>query len=84
MHGVVQPLQPLLQPSGAVLADAVRRSRAPLWLPWPLPRGWVVTGVGCAGDERRGGRAAVVACTGPAPLGGGGELLLVADRKSVV
>ncbi|MEV7547704.1 DUF6758 family protein, partial [Streptomyces sp. NPDC089915] len=32
------------------------------------------------GGDRTGGRATVVACTGPGPLGGLGELLLVAEE----
>jgi hypothetical protein len=50
---------------------------------WPLPRGWVVTGVASAGDERIGTSAVAVACSGPAPLGGPGELLLVAEEPGV-
>jgi len=52
-------------------------------LPWPLARGWLVTGLAAAGDERTGARATAVACTGPAPLGGVGELVLVAEEPGV-
>jgi hypothetical protein len=44
------------------------RSRVPLWLPWPLPTGWLVTGLRMAGDEHSGPVAVVVACSGPNPL----------------
>ena len=55
----------------------------PVWLPWPLPQGWVVTGFTYAGDQRSGAVATVVACSGPAPLGGAGELLLVAEEPGI-
>ncbi len=35
------------------------------------------------GDDRSGGRATAVACSGPGPLGGIGELLLVAEELGV-
>ncbi|WP_342670921.1 DUF6758 family protein [Micromonospora inyonensis] len=56
----------------------------PLWSPWPLPPGWTVTGVGWAGDDRTGVRATVVACAGPAPLGGGpADVVFVAEEPGV-
>ena len=55
----------------------------PVWLPWPLPRGWLVTGFATAGDERTGWRATAVACSGPAPLGGVADLVLVAEEPGV-
>ncbi len=83
LHGQVHPLQPVVQPTVQVLADYARRAAVPVWVPWPLPQGWVVTGAVCAGDDRSGGRATVVACSGPAPLGGAGELFLVAEEPGV-
>jgi hypothetical protein len=71
------------RPSVAALAGVVRGSQVPVWLPWPLPAGWVFTGVAHAGDERDGARSVAVACTGPGPLGGSGELLLVAEEMGV-
>jgi len=52
-------------------------------MPWPLPVGWLFTGVACAGDDRSGARATAVACSGPGPLGGPGELILVAEELGV-
>jgi hypothetical protein len=43
----------------------------------------MVTGVGWAGDDRDGARATAVACSGPAPLGGPGDVLLVAEEPGV-
>jgi hypothetical protein len=58
-------------------------ARVPLWAPSPLLPGWTITGVGWAGDDRSGTRATVLACTGPAPLGGVADLLLVAEEPGV-
>lgn len=82
-HGAVDPLQPFERPSAALAHGIVALTEVPLWLPWPLPRGWVVTGLGYAGDPRTGPRATVVACSGPSPVGGAGELLIVAEEPSV-
>lgn len=54
-----------------------------MWLPWPLPDRWLVTGFAYAGDEHTGARACAVACSGPAPLGGPGEMVLVAEEPGV-
>ena len=83
LHGAVLPQQPVVRPSVEVVADVVRRSRVPVWLPWPLPHAWVVTGVTCAGDDRTGPRAVVTSVSGPAPLGGMGELLLASEEPGV-
>jgi hypothetical protein len=55
----------------------------PAWLPWPLPFGWLVTGFAGAGDERTGTCASAVALTGPDPLGGAAEMLVVAEEPGV-
>lgn len=91
--GPVLPLHVPLHVNADVLAAAVaevsrpHRSESgpvPLWCPWPLPKGWTVTGVGWAGDERAGVRGTVLACSGPSPLTGGpADLLLVAEAPGV-
>lgn len=82
-HGAVHPVQPIVPPSVKALTVAVNRTRVPVWMPWPLPVGWLFTGVASAGDGRTGGRATAVACSGPSPLGGPGELLLIAEELGV-
>ncbi len=82
-HGVVDPFQAAPKPGADALAWLLKLTRVPVWLPWPLPPGWFVSGMTYAGDERRGGRASAVACSGPAPFGGVGELLLVAEEPGV-
>jgi hypothetical protein len=83
VHGTVHPVQPVLPPSVEALGVVVRRTQVPVWMPWPLPVGWLFTGVASAGDDRSGGRASAVACSGPGPLGGMGELILVAEELGV-
>jgi hypothetical protein len=59
-------------------------AHAPMWCLWPLPPGWTMTGVGWAGDDRTGVRATAVACSGPAPLGGGpADIVLIAEEPGV-
>lgn len=83
VHGAVSPLQPVLPPSVESLDAAVRRARVPVWMPWPLPVGWLYSGIAYAGDDRSGAHAVALACTGPAPLGGAGELVVVAEEVGV-
>jgi hypothetical protein len=73
----------VIPPSVEALGVVVRRTQVPVWMPWPLPVGWLFTGVCYAGDDRSGGRATAVACSGPGPLGGVGELILVAEELGV-
>jgi hypothetical protein len=82
-HGTVYPLQPVLPPSLEALSVAVGRAKVPVWMPWPLPVGWLFTGIAHAGDDLTGARGVAVACSGPSPLGGPGELVLVAEELGV-
>jgi hypothetical protein len=72
---------------GRVAADAVahvrQRATVPLWAPVPVPAGWLVSGLGYAGDERSGARATAFACSGRGPLGGAADLLLVAEEPGI-
>ena len=58
-------------------------AKVPVWLPWPLPAGWLVSGFVGAGDERTGLRGTAVALSGPNPLGGPADLLVVAEEPGV-
>ena len=83
-HGEVYPFhRRTLAPTAESVDWLVARAGVPVWVPWPLPPGWLVTGTAHAGDERTGARATVVALSGPAPLGGAGELLLVAEEPGI-
>ena len=60
-----------------------RNAAVPVMTPWPLPDGWLVTGFAAAGDERSGTRAAAVALSGPNPVGGPAEMLLISEELGV-
>jgi hypothetical protein len=83
LHGEVHPLRAVHSPSPAGLDGLLRGAAVPAWLPWPLPPGWLVTGFASAGDERTGSRACVVSLSGPNPVGGPGDLLLVSEDLGV-
>jgi hypothetical protein len=83
LHGAIYPLTPPVLPGREALQQLTYGSKVPFWLPWPLPLGWLVTGISVARDEREQIRATVVACSGPNPAGGIGELLLVAEEPGV-
>lgn len=60
------------------------RPPSPLWCPWPLLPGWMVTGVAWVGDAHTGVRATAVACSGPDPLAGGpADIVLVAEEPGL-
>jgi hypothetical protein len=82
-HGAVLPYTVATRMSADALEHVRRQARVPLWAPWPLPPSWLVTGLGWAGDDRTGARATVLACSGPSPLGGPADLLLVSEEPGV-
>ena len=82
-HGEVHPLLPAFSPSKDGLDGLLRTAGVPVWLPWPLPVGWLVTGFAGAGDERTGVRACAVALSGPNPLGGPADMMVVAEEPGV-
>jgi hypothetical protein len=82
-HGAVQPLRLARSPSPEGLQALLKGATVPTWLPWPLPAGWLVTGFTGAGDDRSGTRACVVALSGPNPVGGLGEMLLVSEEPGL-
>ncbi|PSL01890.1 hypothetical protein CLV30_112130 [Haloactinopolyspora alba] len=76
-------MAPLVAPSARLVRRLGERSRVPMWLPWPLPHGWVVGAMVHAGDDATGVRAAGVAISGPNPLGGPADLVLVSEEQGV-
>lgn len=82
-HGKVHPLRSGLSPSPEGLAGVLRDAVVPVWVPWPLPPGWLLTGFAAAGDERTGARGCVVALSGPNPLGGPAEMMLISEEPGV-
>lgn len=79
-HGAVAPLRLHAPIEPGQLAGLRAASDVPVWLPWPLPPEWAVTGVALAGDPTRPARASALALTGAAPLGGIAEAVLVAEE----
>ena len=80
LHGEIYPLAPARLPTMDGLQVLVRHAKVPVWLPWPLPTGWLVSGFTGAGDERSGTRGSALALSGPNPLGGPAEMLIVAEE----
>jgi hypothetical protein len=83
LHGEIHPLRPALRPSRDGLASLLNDAKVPVWLPWPLPLGWLVSGFAGAGDERTGARGTAVALSGPNPVGGPADLLVVAEEPGI-
>jgi hypothetical protein len=83
LHGEIDPLRPASRPSPEALAGLVKSARVPVWVPWPLPYGWLVTGFSGAGDERTGARGTAVALSGPNPIGGPADLIVIAEEPGV-
>lgn len=65
--------RPAHVPSTEGLRALLKAAAVPVWLPWLIPLGWLVTGFTGAGDDRSGTRGCVVALSGPSPVGGLGE-----------
>jgi hypothetical protein len=82
-HGQVHPLRSGLSPSPAGLYGVLQGAEVPVWVPWPLPPGWLVTGFATAGDERTGTRGCSVALSGPNPVGGPAEMMLISEEPGV-
>jgi hypothetical protein len=83
LHGEIHPLLPAFSPSREGLDGLLRTPGVPVWVPWPLPVGWLVTGFAGAGDERTGTCACAVALSGPNPVGGPADMLVVAEEPGV-
>jgi hypothetical protein len=82
-HGQVLPLRRWTRVTPDVLAAATRKGSVPLWSPLPLLAGWTATGLALAGDDRHGARATALALSGPSPLGGPADLLLIAEEPGI-
>lgn len=82
-HGQTLPLSIFERFDSASITHIRDRAEVPLWLPDPMPLGWQLSGLAAAGDSRSRLRATVAACQGPAPLGGDGEWLIVAEEPGI-
>jgi hypothetical protein len=82
-HGSVPPYTVLGRAGVEALEHVVKLAKVPVWMPHGLSGGWLCSGFGAAGDERDGARATVTSMTGPSPLGGAAEIVLVAEEPGV-
>lgn len=82
-HGSVAPYTVLTHTGPDAMDHVVQRAKVPVWLAGGLPGGWVCSGFAYAGDDRSGARATVTAMSGPSPLGGPAELMLIAEEPGV-
>jgi hypothetical protein len=81
--GTVEPWQRGASVSLPALEQLATRAQVPVWVLAPPPVGWTVCGFAWAGDERGGTRATALALSGPSPLGGPADLLLIAEEPGV-
>jgi hypothetical protein len=82
-HGEVLPYHVTVPARRSVLANLVASTSIPLWVPWPMPVSWYASGLAWAGDERTGPRATTFAASGPSPVGGPADLVMVAEVPGV-
>lgn len=82
-HGAVHPYTVSPRVSTEAVEHLVARAAVPVWAPVPLLPGWTVTGLSCAGDDRTRSRATALALSGPSPIGGPADLVLVAEEMGV-
>jgi hypothetical protein len=66
--------------TGQELPSLLRNAAVPIWLPWPLPSGWLVTGFAGATDDLGETCGCAVALSGPNPFGGPGEMLIISEE----
>ncbi|HEY2041427.1 MAG TPA: DUF6758 family protein [Jatrophihabitans sp.] len=81
--GQVLPLSIFQRFDISAIEHVRRHAEVPLWIPDPAPTGWSLSGLGVVGDARSRLRGTVTACRGPAPLGGEGEWLIVAEEPGI-
>jgi hypothetical protein len=82
-HGIVHPYNVLTHLGQDAVEHVVGRAAVPLWMPHGLPYGWLCSGIGYAGDDRSGARATVTGMSGPNPLGGAADMLIIAEEPGV-
>ncbi|CUU61208.1 hypothetical protein Ga0074812_1635 [Parafrankia irregularis] len=82
-HGDVEPFHEAQSSREALLRSLGRTSQVPVWLPSPMPVHWFASGVGWAGDDRSGAHATALSTSGPSPVGGPAEMVLVAEAPRI-
>jgi hypothetical protein len=79
----VPPYCVLPRPGVEAIEHVVKQAKVPLWLMHGLSAGWVCSGFASAGDDRDGARAIATSLSGPSPVGGGADVVLVAEEMGV-
>ena len=82
-HGAVAPLHSVLSLTPELIGQVAQQSGVPVWVLWPLPAGWMLTGALLTGDGRQPSVAAAVVCSGPSARGGPADLVLVSEEPGV-
>jgi hypothetical protein len=82
-HGEVAPYNVLTHTGPDAVEYVTGSAGVPFWLPHGLAPGWVCSGFAYAGDDRSGARATVTAMSGPSPLGGPADLLIIAEEPGI-
>jgi uncharacterized protein DUF6758 len=83
IHGDVPPYRVADGSPERTLDMLCAEAVVPVWAPQPPPVGWFASGVGWTGHEPDGPSATAVEVTGPSPLGGSADLVLVAEEPGV-
>lgn len=83
IHGTIAPLHLIRDSRPEAVDHVVSHSGVPCWVLSPMPVHWRLAGLGYAGTDRDGGCASLIACAGPAPLGGVADLLLICEEPGV-
>lgn len=73
--GTVHAMTELLEPSVHRLLTRATQARVPSLVPWPMPAGWAISGIGRAVDG-----VSVVACSGPDLLDGLADLFVICEE----
>jgi hypothetical protein len=82
-HGSVPPYAVVSRGGLEAAEHVLHRAKVPVWMAHGLSAGWVCSGFGYAGDDRDGARAVATSLSGPSPLGGAADILLVAEEPGV-
>lgn len=83
MHGDVMPVRPPAVGSPNEVQAVCLTSRVPVWVPWPIPEGWTVTGLQQVGDPVNGAVGVAVSLVVVGPVPGLTEMLVVAEEPGV-
>jgi hypothetical protein len=82
-HGQVPPLSIRAHVDEDLLDQVRGKSEVPVWLIDPAPVAWQLCGLALVGDPRGRINATAASYRGPAPLGGEGEWLIVAEEPGI-